>query len=263
MAERIVKRVSIPPVSTVTVSYPDRLFETLLEVNVDVSGLARLFGNDSPAAMPGAYPLKRGLDILGSLFALLLLSPVMLIAAIAVAVSSPGPVILRQLRVGKRGIPFVFYKFRSMFCDADDRIHRELVANRIKGNLDQVNQGAATKPFYKIKSDPRVTRIGKFIRSTNIDELPQLLNVLKGEMSLVGPRPPLPYEVEKYESWHLRRVLEIRPGITGLWQVDGHNTTTFDDMVRMDLRYIRDCSLLLDLSILSRTVMVGLGRLVP
>jgi len=217
--------------------------------------------DDSGLRKRPGYPLKRALDITGSLVALLLFSPVMLITAIVIALTSPGPIIFKQIRVGKRGVPFVFYKFRSMRNDADDRIHREYVEKLINGNLQEINNGTAEKPFYKMKSDPRVTRVGRFIRDTHIDELPQLFNVLKGDMSLVGPRPGLPYEVEKYQYWQLRRVLEIKPGITCLWQINGHNATTFNDMVRFDIRYVQDCSLLLDLSILLKTVKIVLDRL--
>jgi lipopolysaccharide/colanic/teichoic acid biosynthesis glycosyltransferase len=156
--------------------------------------------------------------------------------------------------VGEKGKRFSFYKFRSMYWNTDDRIHREYVANLIKGEHEGVNQGDGEKPLYKIKRDPRVTPVGKIIRKLSIDELPQLYNVLKGEMSLVGPRPPLPYEVEKYDSWHLRRILEVKPGITGLWQVDGRSTTSFDEMVRLDLRYARNWSVWLDLKILAKTI---------
>jgi lipopolysaccharide/colanic/teichoic acid biosynthesis glycosyltransferase len=173
-------------------------------------------------------------------------------------VTSPGPAILKQIRIGKRGLPFNLYKFRSMYCNAEDRVHRDYVTRLISGDHESINQGAATKPLYKMKDDPRVTRVGRIIRKTSMDELPQLLNVLKGEMSLVGPRPPLPYEAEKYQPWHLRRVLEAKPGLTGLWQVDGRSKTSFDDMVRMDLRYARASSLMLDLKILIKTVKVVL-----
>jgi lipopolysaccharide/colanic/teichoic acid biosynthesis glycosyltransferase len=145
-----------------------------------------------------------------------------------------------------------------MHCNADDRIHRDYVGKLITGDLDSINQGGKAKPLYKMKDDPRVTRVGRLIRKTSMDELPQLFNVLRGEMSLVGPRPPLPYEAEKYQSWHLRRVLEVKPGITGVWQVSGRSKTSFDDMVRMDLRYTRTCSLALDLKILIKTVKVVL-----
>jgi lipopolysaccharide/colanic/teichoic acid biosynthesis glycosyltransferase len=184
----------------------------------------------------------------------------MLLTAAAIAVASPGPVIFRQVRLGKGGAPFDFLKFRSMYTNADDGIHREYVARLIEGDNDLVNQGDEKKPYFKIKGDPRITPIGSLIRSTSIDELPQLFNVLKGDMSLVGPRPPLPYEAEKYRSWHLRRVMEIRPGITGLWQVEGRSRTTFDEMVRLDLKYIRNWTPLLDMKILAKTLLVVLRR---
>jgi exopolysaccharide biosynthesis polyprenyl glycosylphosphotransferase len=204
--------------------------------------------------------LKRSVDMVGSVGGILILSPLMLIIAAAIKMTSPGPVIFKQTRMGKRGVPFIFYKFRSMSANADDRIHREYVASLINGNHAAINQGDTAKPLYKIKWDPRVTRVGSIIRKTSMDELPQLFNVLRGDMSLVGPRPPIPYEAEKYEAWHLRRILEIRPGITGLWQVEGRSKTSFDDMVRMDLRYIRNCSPMFDLKILLRTIKVVLKR---
>jgi lipopolysaccharide/colanic/teichoic acid biosynthesis glycosyltransferase len=154
----------------------------------------------------------------------------------------------------------MFYKFRSMHCDADDQIHRDFVSSLIKGHHDLINQQDALDPLFKIKSDPRVTAVGRIIRQTSIDELPQLFNVLKGDMSLVGPRPPLPYEAVEYQSWHLRRILEIRPGITGLWQVEGRSKVSFDEMVRMDLRYIKNRSLVYDLKLLLKTVKVVLRQ---
>jgi lipopolysaccharide/colanic/teichoic acid biosynthesis glycosyltransferase len=202
------------------------------------------------------YTLKRGLDIIGSIIAIILFAPVMLVTAFAVAVSSPGPIIVKQLRLGKNGIPFVFYKFRSMLVNSDDRIHRDYVTSLINGKLENINQGSAARPLYKMVSDPRVTAVGRIIRKASIDELPQLFNVLRGEMSLVGPRPPLSYEVENYQSWHLRRILEAKPGMTGLWQVEGRSRTSFDEMVRMDLRYIQNCSLTFDLKILINTIKV-------
>ena len=237
-------------------TYPDQLFEHL--TNGCEQPDQSLFVEDATRGNPVGSLAKRMVDIGGALFALLLASPILIATAIAVKLSSPGPVIFKQQRLGKRGAPFTFYKFRSMRTGADDSIHRQYVAKLIEGDLSAVNQGDATQPHFKIKGDPRVTRVGHFIRRTSIDELPQLFNVLKGDMSLVGPRPPLPYEAEKYKSWHLRRVLEIRPGITGLWQVEGRNKTSFDDMVRLDLRYIRDWSPWLDLRILLKTVLVVL-----
>jgi len=239
---------------TVTVgTYPDDLFQKLLNeqsqpdlfpIDLDKSFKTRRIQNI----------LKRGMDIIGSLLGIFLSIPFMLGVALAIRMTSPGPIIFKQYRFGKRGIRFPFYKFRSMYWSTDDTIHREYIANLIKGNLEKINEGDAEKPLYKMKSDPRVTQVGKIIRKTSIDELPQFFNVLKGEMSLVGPRPPLPYEVEKYEPWHLRRILEVKPGITGLWQVDGRSTTSFDDMVRLDLRYAQNWSLWLDVKILLKTV---------
>ena len=141
-----------------------------------------------------------------------------------------------------------------MYWNCDDQIHRQYVTDLIKGRLESINQGDGENPFFKMKSDPRLTRVGKILRTLSLDELPQLFNVLKGEMSLVGPRPPIPYEVEKYEPWHLRRILDMKPGITGLWQVSGRSTTSFDEMVRLDVRYVRNWSLWLDLKILLKTV---------
>jgi lipopolysaccharide/colanic/teichoic acid biosynthesis glycosyltransferase len=206
------------------------------------------------------YRLKRALDLIGATIGIVLLAPVMLATAIAVALSSKGPVVYRQIRVGQGGAPFVFFKFRSMYSDSDDRVHREYVAQLISGNLSACNTGNSGKPFYKMADDPRITSVGKFIRNTSLDELPQLFNVLKGDMSLVGPRPALPYEVQKYQPWHLRRLLEVKPGITGRWQVEGRSRTTFDQMVRLDLQYITNCSLREDLSILVKTVKVVLWR---
>jgi len=239
--------------SVITGTYPDDLFQKLLAeegqpdlfpIDLDKSYKTRRIQN----------ALKRGIDIIGSLFGIFLSLPLMLGAALVIKITSPGPIIFKQYRFGKKGIRFLFYKFRSMQWNVDDQIHREYVTHLIKGNLDKINQGDAEKPLYKMKSDNRVTKVGRIIRKLSIDELPQFFNVLKGEMSLVGPRPPLPYEVEKYKPWHLRRVLEVKPGITGLWQVDGRSTTSFDDMVRLDLRYVQNWSLWLDIKILLKTV---------
>ncbi len=194
------------------------------------------------------------MDVVGALVGIILFSPFMLITAIAVKMTSQGPIIFKQYRFGKEGIRFPFYKFRSMYWDTDDNIHREYVTNLINGEIEKINQGDEEVPLYKMKSDPRITWVGKIIRKTSMDELPQFFNVLKGEMSLVGPRPPLPYEVEKYKPWHLRRILEVKPGITGLWQVDGRSTTSFDEMVRLDLRYAQNWSVWLDIKILFKTV---------
>jgi exopolysaccharide biosynthesis polyprenyl glycosylphosphotransferase len=248
------------PVEVESATYPDDLFDRIAADTGDFSDTVSFFFSEKTGLGPIGAFLKRTLDIVGALAGILLLAPIMLVAAVAVAASSPGPVIFRQTRLGRGGAPFTLYKFRSMRTDTDDRVHREYVANLIDGNLQQINQGDADQPLYKMNADPRVTRVGRFLRKTSIDELPQLLNVLKGDMSLVGPRPPLSYEVEKYQSWHLRRILQVRPGITGLWQVEGRSKTSFDDMVRLDLRYIRHWSLWLDIKLLLKTVQVVLRR---
>ena len=193
--------------------------------------------------------VKRGLDIIGSATALFMLSPLMAVLALLIKISSKGPVLFRQARVGYRGIPFTFLKFRTMRHSNDGSVHKEFIQRFIAGDTD--NEGPV--PVYKITDDPRVTRIGKFLRKTSMDELPQFWNVLKGEMSLVGPRPPIPYEVEYYDIWHRRRVLEVKPGLTGLWQVKGRSRTTFNDMVRLDLQYAKSWSIWLDLKILFET----------
>jgi exopolysaccharide biosynthesis polyprenyl glycosylphosphotransferase len=258
LTQKVVAHLGSTPYSAVAATYPDRLFDDLTGKNQTTQDPNPFFLERFPGASDstGSYALKRSLDIAGAIIALLLLSPLMFVIAIAVAVTSPGPVIFKQVRLGKRGVPFNFYKFRSMYCNADDQVHRDYVAKLIAGDVHGVNQGDETTPLYKMKDDTRVTRIGRLIRRTSMDELPQLFNVLRGDMSLVGPRPPLPYEAEKYQSWHLRRVLEVKPGITGLWQVNGRSKTSFDEMVRMDLRYTRNCSLALDLKILIKTVKV-------
>jgi len=247
-----------PQFSATTSIYPDAIFESLAKtgsIRPDVFPFAL---ESSIDASWFKLLLKRGVDIVGSIFGIVILMPVMLITALAIKVTSPGPVIFKQIRLGKQGIPFTFYKFRSMNVNMDDQIHREYVRDLIKGDHAKINQGDAEDPFYKLKDDPRITKVGRFIRKTSIDELPQFFNVLKGDMSLVGPRPPLAYEAEKYQTWHLRRILEMKPGITGLWQVEGRSKTGWDDSVRLDIRYIQSWSLLMDLKILLKTVNVVL-----
>jgi lipopolysaccharide/colanic/teichoic acid biosynthesis glycosyltransferase len=206
--------------------------------------------------------VKRGIDILGSAVALATLAPLFGAIAVAIKLSSPGPVLFRQTRLGRYGMPFTFLKFRSMTCGNDPRIHIDYVTRFIAGAADAATGVSEDGAVYKITDDPRVTRVGRLLRRTSLDELPQLLNVLRGEMSLVGPRPPLPYEFEAYDVWHRRRVLEVKPGITGLWQVNGRSRLRFDEMVRLDLQYARTWSPWLDLRILMRTpgaVMSGKG----
>ncbi len=196
--------------------------------------------------------IKRGIDIVGSSAALFFFSPIFAVVAIAVKLTSKGPVLFKQERLGQHGKTFTVLKFRSMRTDCDAKIHQQYVERFIAGQVDG-NAGEAQKPVFKIQMDPRITPIGKFIRKTSLDELPQFWNVLRGDMSLVGPRPSLAYEYRAYELWHRRRVLEIKPGITGLWQVEGRSRTRFDDMVRLDLKYARRWSVWLDLRILAQT----------
>jgi exopolysaccharide biosynthesis polyprenyl glycosylphosphotransferase len=195
---------------------------------------------------------KRSMDIAGSLLALFLDLPLFVVIAMAIKLTSRGPVFFRQTRVGGYGREFTFLKFRSMYCNNDHSIHlkyvRQFIADETGGAPGQAGQAQ-----YKIADDPRVTRIGRFLRRTSLDELPQFLNVLRGDMSLVGPRPPLPYEVDCYRHWHWARLSAAKPGITGIWQVSGRSRVKFDDMVRMDLQYANSQSLWLDLKILLRT----------
>jgi exopolysaccharide biosynthesis polyprenyl glycosylphosphotransferase len=206
--------------------------------------------------------VKRSIDIAGSLAGLILCSPLFAVISLAIKLTSRGPILFKQERVGQYGSRFTFLKFRSMECDSDARIHREFVKRFIAGEAGPTGIQHAQNAVYKIQSDPRVTLVGKFLRKSSLDELPQLINVLKGDMSLVGPRPPIPYELEGYKLWHRRRVLESKPGITGLWQVNGRSRVKFDDMVRLDLQYAKAWSLWLDIKILLRTpaaVLFGAG----
>src|SRR5439155_2838736 len=240
-------------------TYPDQVFENLGKGNEEPSVPEALFLDDSAEPRLPHY-VKRMIDVVGALAALVLASPVMIIAAICVAATSPGPILFKQIRLGRRGAPFVFYKFRSMYCGADSKLHRDYVTGIIKSSHDAPGPGNAGKAWAKLESDPRIIPIGRFLRKTSIDELPQLFCVLKGDMSLVGPRPPLPYEGEAYQPWHLRWVLDSKPGITGLWQVTGRGRMSFNDMVRLDLRYICDWSVTMDVKILLRTILVVLKR---
>jgi exopolysaccharide biosynthesis polyprenyl glycosylphosphotransferase len=246
--------------STVVATYPDQVFESLTEGSHGHVDNAPLFLDHEHTQSRLGRILKRSLDIVGSAGLLLALSPIMIATAIAVRATSAGPAIFKQQRLGRFGMPFDIYKFRSMSNKNDDKAHREYVAKLIAGQNSEINNGDASNPVYKMTRDPRITNVGHFIRKTSIDELPQLFNVLLGDMSLVGPRPPLRYEAEKYQVWHLRRILEVRPGITGLWQVIGRSTTSFDEMVRLDLKYIREWSFWMDIRILLGTVRVVFMR---
>jgi exopolysaccharide biosynthesis polyprenyl glycosylphosphotransferase len=228
-----------------------------------------VFGEDSDEhgqANPAFYPdlfhpddskktsrvVKRAMDIIGSSVALILFAPLFLLIAMFVKLTSKGPVLFKQERLGQFGKTFTCLKFRSMRVNNDLRIHQEFMKRVISGAHDGRAHGSSS-PVYKMTNDPRITGVGRFIRRTSLDELPQFINVLRGDMSLVGPRPPLAYEYEEYDVWHRRRVLELKPGLTGLWQVSGRSRVRFDDMVRLDLQYARDWSFWLDMRILLQT----------
>lgn len=189
---------------------------------------------------------KRSLDILGSLLGIICLSPIFLITAIAIKLESKGNIIFKQKRVGLNGKEFEMYKFRSMVVNAEE----------LKEKLAKENQMSG--PMFKIKSDPRITKVGKFIRKTSIDELPQLINILKGDMSLVGPRPSLPKEVEQFEPWMKRR-LEVKPGLTCYWQVSGRNSIDFEDWMKLDVKYVEERNFWIDIKLIFKTIGVLFG----
>ena len=206
-----------------------------------------------------SYCMKRFMDVAGSLVGLVIFSPFLLVVPILIKISSKGPIFFRQERAGFLGQRFTFLKFRTMYEDCSPRCHQEYVRHLINGEGD----GAiGPRGMYKMKDDTRITSLGRFLRKSSIDELPQFINVLKGDMSLVGPRPPIPYECDHYKLWHMRRIIEVKPGITGLWQVNGRSSCSFDEMVRLDLKYIREWSLWLDIKIIIKTpwvVLLGKG----
>ncbi|MFN2577123.1 MAG: sugar transferase [Pyrinomonadaceae bacterium] len=202
----------------------------------------------------GARIVKRTSDLVIATLALTVLSPLWLLIALLIKLDSRGPVFYKQERVGMDGRIFLFYKFRSMRVGSEDTLHREYQRAYINGRPDS-NLGDDDRPVFKLRADDRITRVGKLLRKTSLDELPQLFNVVRGDMSIVGPRPPIPYEVENYQLWHRKR-LDMKPGITGLWQVSGRNRLPFDEMVRMDLYYIENWSLLLDIKIVLQTLPV-------
>jgi exopolysaccharide biosynthesis polyprenyl glycosylphosphotransferase len=202
--------------------------------------------------------MKRALDVTFTLMIAVLGMPFYMFIALLIKLTSEGPVLFVQERVGRDGRTFRFYKFRTMLADNNDNQHRSFAEDFIKGRL--MSEGEEGRVF-KLQNDPRVTSIGRFLRKTSLDELPQFINVLRGEMTLVGPRPPLAYELAHYKEWHRGR-LAVKPGLTGLWQVSGRSTVPFDEMVMLDLYYIENWSLALDLKIILRTVPVmlfGLG----
>ena len=221
----------------------------------------KLYPDLAPKTLTDLFSIsiKEAIDFTGSLIAVLLFAPLFLFISAAIKLTSPGPVFFRQERMGLNGKIFTVLKFRSMYTDAGTQNHQEFIKKFIAGQEDN----EASQPgVFKIQNDPRVTPIGQWLRKTSLDELPQFINVLKGDMSLVGPRPPIPYEFELYDYWHRRRLLSCKPGITGLWQITGRSSTSFDEMVRLDLKYISERSLLFDLKILFKTplaVILGKG----
>lgn len=190
--------------------------------------------------------VKRFIDIIASLVGLLILSPIILIVCILIKIESKGPVIFSQIRIGKNLREFKMYKFRSMVINAEE----------LKAKLQEKNEMSG--PMFKMKDDPRITKVGKFIRKTSIDELPQLLNVLKGDMSLVGPRPSLPKEVKEFEPWMLER-FSVKPGLTCIWQVSGRNNIDFEDWMKLDIKYVRERSTIIDLKLIFKTFFVLFG----
>jgi lipopolysaccharide/colanic/teichoic acid biosynthesis glycosyltransferase len=206
--------------------------------------------------------MKRFIDIVGSLLALVMLSPVFAVIAAAIRLTSDGPVLFRQERVGLWGENFVFLKFRSMYVKQGENPHKQYVEKLIRNNETANGTDNGEETVFKLKDDPRITPIGQFLRKSSLDELPQFVNVLRGEMSIVGPRPPIPYEVDIYDTWHRMRLLSVKPGITGLWQVMGRSSTTFDEMVRMDVRYVTEWTIWQDIKIILKTpwvVIMGKG----
>jgi lipopolysaccharide/colanic/teichoic acid biosynthesis glycosyltransferase len=197
--------------------------------------------------------VKRVMDIAGSLLMVIVCLPLFAAIALAVRLTSKGPILFRQDRIGQYGRRFTFLKFRSMRVNNDESVHKEYVKQLIAGVAERVPTNGNGEGVFKLAGDKRITPIGKFLRKTSLDELPQFINVLRGDMSLVGPRPPVPYELAAYQTWHRRRVLQVKPGITGLWQVTGRSRVRFDDMVRLDLRYAISWSPWLDFKILLRT----------
>ena len=202
------------------------------------------------------YPLaKRCIDTVFAVALLVLLAPFLALVALAIRLDSPGPAIFRQKRVGRWGREFTLFKFRSMYADADEEVHRQFAAQYINGHKAGGEQSANGRLVFKPNGDKRITRVGRWLRRTSLDELPQLLNVLRGEMSLIGPRPAVSYEVEQYSHWHMQR-LAVLPGLTGLAQISGRSGLTFEKIVRLDLEYIEKRSLALDLVILAKTIPV-------
>ena len=275
----LVKRYGVEEVLiTDTRINPRKMFEVLMECGRDhhikyrvIPNLFDCLPGKTEIATIGSLPmiklyeeglrgsqraLKRGMDVLVSILLLLITWPFWVALAILIKMESRGPVFLKQERVGMDGNLFLMIKFRSMADGVDDQAHRELMRRTING--EEANQGTPDEPIYgKVKDDPRLTRIGSWMRRYSFDELPQTVNVLMGQMSIVGPRPPIPYEVRHYKDWHRTR-FHVRPGITGLWQVSGRNRLHFEEMVRLDVFYIENWSPWLDVKIMLKTLPVML-----
>jgi exopolysaccharide biosynthesis polyprenyl glycosylphosphotransferase len=220
---------------------PDIFQLSLSRLDVDDIGGIPLIGiKEATISRPGRL-LKRALDVVVAMLVLAVTGPLTLLTALLIRLESPGPALFKQIRLGEKGQPFTIYKFRSMRDGAAEEQDALRPLNEARG------------PLFKIKDDPRVTRVGKLLRRTSFDEVPQFINVLRGEMSVVGPRPALPHEVEQYQHWHLQR-LEVQPGITGLWQISGRSDLTFDEGCLLDIYYIENWSLPLDIIIMLRTI---------
>ncbi|HMJ09170.1 MAG TPA: sugar transferase [Pyrinomonadaceae bacterium] len=272
----LIRKLEIQEVIITDDSLPsERLFESMMQVGRNqkvefrfAPSLFNLLPQKTSVDQIGVLPMvrlfreplsevqrftKRAADIVLSGIALIVLSPVWLILTIIIKRDSPGPALFRQERVGMDGRIFLCYKFRTMRTDSDEALHREAYQQNIGGD-EYANAGDDAKPvFGKVRNDPRITRAGRWLRRSSLDEMPQFLNVLKGDMSMVGPRPPIPYEVEEYDIWHRKR-LDMKPGITGLWQVSGRNRLPFDEMVRIDLYYIENWSFWFDVKIMLLTL---------
>ncbi len=232
------------------------IFEILMpdEPKEKVDGVSRT-GFGEPALKGAGLVAKRTMDLFLSLLVLIVFAPLYALIALLVKMYSPGPILFKQIRAGKDGRPFTFYKFRTMRHDIDDTLHREYATNFIGGKELRLKDERSDKKIYKMPNDPRVTSIGRILRKTSLDELPQIFNVIRGDMSIVGPRPPIAYELTIYKEWHKRR-LRAKPGITGLWQVSGRSSVPFHDMVLLDLYYINRWSLPLDVEIIMKTIPV-------
>jgi exopolysaccharide biosynthesis polyprenyl glycosylphosphotransferase len=232
------------------------IFEILMpdEPKEKVDGVPRS-GLGEPALKGAGLVAKRIMDLVFSVLIIGVFAPLFLLIATLIKVLSPGPILFKQIRAGKDGRPFTFYKFRTMRHDIDDTLHREYATNFIGGKELRLKDERSDRKIYKMPNDPRITPIGRILRKTSLDELPQIFNVIKGDMSIVGPRPPIAYELTIYKEWHKRR-LRAKPGITGLWQVSGRSSVPFHDMVLLDLYYINRWSLPLDLEIIVKTIPV-------